>query len=103
MMTTNDRSMVLIVWHDAHAINEGHWCDEADIDDEPCIVQSVGWLFPDKKQDHVVIAQSVTDDGSLDSVLAIPVGMVKKVVVLGSVTHDVPPFGIVAGAGAAQK
>lgn len=82
-MTTVEHSRVLVVWHDAHAFNEGHWCDETDIDDEPCIVQSVGWLLADKKQGHVVIAQSITNDGSLDAVLAIPVGMVQKVVVLG--------------------
>ena len=82
-MTTVEHSRVLVVWHDAHAINEGSWCDENDIDADPCVVESVGWLLADKKQGHVVIAQSITNDGSLDAVLAIPVGMVQKVVVLG--------------------
>lgn len=95
-------SKVLVVWHDAHAVSEGSWIDFEDIGNDPCIVESLGWLLPEKKADHVVIAQSATHDGSLDSVLAIPVGMVRKLVVLGSVSHDVPPFGIVAGAGVAR-
>jgi len=82
-MMTIEHSRVFIVWHDAHAINEGGWCDVKDIDDEPCIVQTVGWLLADAKDGHVVIAQSITDDGGLDSVLAIPVGMVQKIIVLG--------------------
>jgi len=83
MTTTNEHSRVLVVWHDAHAINEGGWCEETDIDDEPCVVESLGWLLADRKRGHVVLAQSITNDGNLDSVLAIPVGMVQKVVVLG--------------------
>ena len=75
---------------------------ENEIDNDPLVVESIGFLLPEKKSDHVVIAQSITADGNLDSVLAIPVGMVQRLVVLGSVSHDVPPFGIVAGAGDAR-
>lgn len=78
-----EHSRVLVFWHDAHAINEGGWCDMQDIDDAPCVVQSVGWLLADAKDGHVVIAQSMIDDGGIDSVLAIPVGMVQKIIVLG--------------------
>lgn len=77
-----ERSKVLVFWHDAHAIAGGGWCNINDLDDEPCAVETIGWLLPDKKKDHVVLAQSVTSDDGLDAVLCIPVGMVKKVVVL---------------------
>ncbi len=83
MTTKIEHSRVLVVWHDAHAINEGAWCDESDIDADPCVVETVGWLLADRKVGHVVLAQSVTHDGGLDAVLAIPVGMVQKIVVLG--------------------
>lgn len=101
-MTMNEKTKVLVVWHDAHSETEGSWCDESDISDDPCIVESIGFLLPEKKRGHVVLAQSVTDSDTLDGVLCIPVGMVQKMVVLGFVAHDVPPFGIVAGAGVAR-
>lgn len=97
----NDKTKVLVVWHDAHS-ETGTWFAESDISDDPCVVESVGFLLPDKKRGHVVLAQSVTDGGDVDGVLCIPVGMVQKMVVLGFVAHDVPPFGIVAGAGVAR-
>jgi len=102
-MTMIEHQMVLLVWHDAHAVNEGDWMEADEIGDDPCIVETVGWLLPEKKKDHVVVAQSVTDDGALDGVLAVPVGMVKKLVVLGFDAHDVPPFCIGAGAGVAPN
>lgn len=79
----NEHSKVLVVWHDAHAIAEGGWCQINDIDHEPCVVQSIGWLLADTKRDHVVLAQSVTGDGTFDAVLCVPVAMVQKLVVLG--------------------
>jgi hypothetical protein len=98
----SDKTKVLVVWHDAHSETEGSWCEEGDISDEPCIVESMGFLLPDKKRNHVVLAQSVAQTKEVDGVLCIPVGMVQKMVVLGFVAHDVPPFGIVAGAGVAR-
>lgn len=100
-MTMTERTKVLVVWHDAHAETDT-WCDESDITNDPCEVESVGFLLPDKKRGHVVLVQSVTDSDDLDGVLCIPVGMVQKMVVLGFASHDVPPFGIVAGAGDAR-
>ena len=75
------RTKVLVIWHDAHSIADG-WCEVADIDDEPCVVETLGWLLSDKKSGHVVVAQSITSDDGLDSVLCIPVGMVQSVQVL---------------------
>lgn len=76
-------SKVLVVWHDAHAEPGTGWCELSEIDDEPCVVETVGWLLPDAKRDHLVVAQSViVGDETLDGVLSIPVGMVKSVTVL---------------------
>ncbi len=79
-MMMTERSRVLVVWHDAHSHTE--WCDITDIGDEPYVVNTVGWLLPDAKPNHVVVAQSVSDDDSLDSVLSIPVGMVQSLTIL---------------------
>lgn len=69
---------VKVVWHDAHDQSET-WIDPSDIDSEPYAVTSVGFLIPDRKPAHVVIAQSASADGSLDNVLAIPLGMVQTI------------------------
>lgn len=75
-------SKVLVVWHDAHSSTAG-WEELSEIDDEPCVVETVGWLLPDRKQGHVVIAQSIiVGDDTIDSVLSIPVGMVQSLTVL---------------------
>jgi hypothetical protein len=75
------RSRVLVVWHDAHAVSDGWWgVDESD--DEPCRIETIGWLIPDAKADHVVVAQSLAADGDLYHVFAVPVGMVVSVQIL---------------------
>lgn len=71
--------LIHIVWHDAHSISES-WTSKSDIENEPCIVSSVGWLIPRAKHDHVVIAQSmILEQDHLDNLLAIPVGMIKQI------------------------
>lgn len=76
-----ERTKVLVVWHDAHSASDG-WCAVGDVDASPCRVQSLGWLIPDAKPDHVTVAQSVSDDDALDSLLCVPVGMVVSVQIL---------------------
>lgn len=76
------RSMVLVVWHDAHS-NVTGWEEIDEIDNEPCVVETVGWLIPDAKRGHVVVAQSwIRDSETIDSVLSIPVGMVQQIQIL---------------------
>lgn len=72
-----ERTKVLVVWHDAHSEGDG-WCDVDDIDEEPCVVETIGWLLPDRKRDHVVVAQSITNSDQLDAMLCIPVGMIRS-------------------------
>lgn len=66
--------IVKVTWHDAHAENE--WQDTSQIDSEPFVVVTVGWLIPNIKPNHIVIAQSIGDDDAVDGVLSIPLGMV---------------------------
>jgi len=72
-----ERTKVLVVWHDAHSEGDG-WCDVDDIDDEPCVVETIGWLLPDRKRGHVVVAQSITNSDQLDAMLCIPVAMIRS-------------------------
>jgi hypothetical protein len=85
-MNSLGATFVLVEWHDAHASSQ--WMNVSEIDKDPYIVQTVGWLLPNAKPDHVVIAQSVSCDEYVDGVLSIPVGMVQKTVLLG---HPTPP------------
>ncbi len=71
--------MVRVWWRDAHAATQT-WSPVEEIDPEPCIVVSVGFVLSDVKPDHVVLAQSFIDDqGEVDHVLAIPSAMVVRV------------------------
>lgn len=78
---TTEFSRVVVIWHDAHSLGDG-WCEIEDISDSPVIVESLGWLLPDRKQGHLVLAQSMTNDLSIDSVLCIPVEMVKQILII---------------------
>jgi hypothetical protein len=71
-----------VTWHDAHA--ESTWQQIQDIDDQPYVVRTAGWLIQDIKPDHVVIAQSIGSDDAVDGVLCIPVGMVVGIRLLGA-------------------
>jgi hypothetical protein len=68
-------AIVRIVWNDAFA-ETSSWIEVDSIDDKPCEVTSVGFLIPEAKKDHVVLAQSVNVEESIDSVLMIPVAMI---------------------------
>ena len=84
-MARLDLSVVLVEWHDAHA--ENSWTELQDIGDDPYVVRTVGWLLPDAKAGHLVVAQSVGADDGLDSVLSIPIGMVARTMILGKPPH----------------
>jgi hypothetical protein len=73
-------TMVLLVWHDAHSVSTG-WMPTTEIEQEPAVVHSVGWLLPDAKPNHIVIAQSYIED-SADHILAIPLKMVEQIKIL---------------------
>ena len=73
-------TMVLVIWHDAHSVSTG-WMQTSDIEPDPAVVHSVGWLLPDTKPNHMVIAQSYIDESS-DHILAIPLKMVEQIKIL---------------------
>lgn len=75
---TNDS--VRVTWHDAHTEELG-WCDAGEIDAEPCVILTLGYLIPNGKPDHVVVAQSVAADGTYFGVFSIPIGMVQSVTI----------------------
>ena len=66
--------LVCVTWHDAHA--DSRWIEVTEIDNEPYLVTSIGYLMPKAKKGHVSLAQSFGADGFVDSVLHIPRGMV---------------------------
>jgi len=76
--------VVVVMWKDAHADCQG-WSEMEEIDDEPYLVRSVGFLLTKgrgKKKGHVSIAQSISEDKMIDSVLHIPKRMVVSLAVL---------------------
>ena len=74
------QQLIHIVWHDAHSVSTG-WMPTADIEPDPAVVHSVGWLLPDAKPNHMVIAQSYIDESS-DHILAIPLKMIEQIKIL---------------------
>ena len=77
MADLSDAKIVELTWLDAHA--ENAWMDIDDLDPEAYTVKSIGWLMTDAKPDHVVLAQSIGVDHSVDGVLCVLVGMVVKI------------------------
>jgi hypothetical protein len=72
--------LIQVTWHDAHAVAET-WTTRDDVDDEPCVVTSIGYLIAGVKANHVVISQSliVGESNHMDHVIAIPNGMIKRI------------------------
>jgi len=87
-MTRNEK--VRVVWKDAHSVSND-WISDSEIKNEPCLVESLGWLLKDKVDDHLVLAQSwniSAEEPEYDGVLAIPVGMVITIESLTATTRE---------------
>lgn len=70
---------VIVVWADAHAVTHT-WTPVEELDDDDCLVTSIGLLLPDVKSGHLVLAQSmIHGEETVDNVLAVPLGMVRTV------------------------
>ena len=78
---------VLVEWHDAHAVAPS-WINIDDIDNEPATVQTVGFVLPNIKPNHIVLAQSLLGD-ECDHTIAIPDAMVKSIHVLTVATKSI--------------
>jgi hypothetical protein len=86
--------IVRLTWHDAHSVGTG-WQSIDEINDDACVVESFGILLPEAKEKHVVLCQSITDEETIDHILAVPVAMVVQLQVLselsvGSVSPSQP-------------
>lgn len=88
-MVAKPQHVVCVTWHDAHCDNNT-WTAIDDIDTDPCVVRTVGYLLVDRKPNHVVIAQSFIDidEPDVDAVLSIPLGMVKSIVVMSPMSES---------------
>lgn len=79
MTATSEPFAAMVTWHDAHAVSET-WTDVDELDVDPCEVVSIGWLLPDAKPGHVVIAQSlIAANNHVDHCVAVPTGMVRRI------------------------
>lgn len=77
--------LAVIMWRDAHA-DGGSWIDVSAINDQPYIVESVGFMLEEIKPGHVSICQSLgDDDGIIDHVLHIPTQMIVDITQLYTV------------------
>lgn len=72
---------VVVEWWDAYAHRE-RWMECGEIDDDPMICRTVGWLLEDAKPEHTVVAQTMNAAGEVDGVLCVPSGMVRSVCVV---------------------
>jgi hypothetical protein len=73
-----DAQPVAVEWLDASA--SSGWCALADLDLEPTIATSVGWLLPaGAMPGHVVVVGSLTRDEFVGHCDRIPVGMVRRI------------------------
>ncbi len=76
-----DKALVKATWHDAHSVSHS-WISIDEIADEPWVVETVGWILPEVKKNHLVIAQSHIGHETYDNIIAIPLLMVMKVTIL---------------------
>lgn len=76
--------LVRVIWADAHTNSHSSWCDPEELadDGDEWLNETIGYLVAPGKPEHLTVAQSITPDGSVDSVLFIPKAMVRKVSVL---------------------
>lgn len=81
---------VRIVWADSHDVGTNEWLDPGALDDGPCIVVTVGYLLPEAKAGHLLVCQSMSDNGDVRGVFAIPVGMVQELTALDGTNVTLP-------------
>jgi hypothetical protein len=85
---------VLVIWHDAHA-GSSRWEHLDDLEDDGHYeVKSIGYLLKVRrggKKGHVSLAQSLGGEECVDSILHIPVKMVKQIIELSEVPNASTP------------
>jgi hypothetical protein len=73
--TTNKLKSVYIKWLDAHDELDT-WIASEDIEKEPCVITSLGFLIENGKPEHVTLAQSYSDELLYNNIIYIPNAMV---------------------------
>lgn len=79
MAGLKDGPLVRVTWHDAYVLSNHGWRDLNEIEDNPQVVYSVGHWHKIPKAKHLILVQTAADDGDVDNVLLIPMGMVRKI------------------------
>lgn len=69
---------VLVKWLDAHDENDT-WISDFEIEKEPCVITSIGFIVPKGKPNHVTLAQSYSDELLYNNIIYIPDAMVVEV------------------------
>lgn len=69
-------TIVVVDWRDAYSFDD--WCAADQMDNEPVVCCSVGFLLSNHREGYVVIAQSDDGQGEMAAYLFIPVGMVER-------------------------
>lgn len=87
---TTEHTIVVVEWRDAYSFDDWRAADQ--MDNEPVVCCSVGFLLPNHCDGYVVIAQSDDGQGEMAAYLFIPVGMVERlrVVYEPRVASDTP-------------
>lgn len=70
---------VEICWRDAHDGAPQGWHEPEELDRDPCIVRTVGWLIPHHKPGHATVCSSWSTTGHIAEVTCIPLGMVQRI------------------------
>lgn len=78
-MARLEHPLIQVTWHDAHSLGNDEWHELDDLEDDTCVVVSVGYWLRKPKAKHIILYQSVADGQGVDNVLYIPLGMVRKI------------------------
>ena len=87
---TNSNSEILklaiVKWHDAHQDGDS-WTAPEDIDPNPAVVVSLGFMLDEVKPGHTTLAQSHVH-GHYGPLLHVPSAMVREITILTTIDLD---------------
>ena len=73
----SDPPRVEVEWTDAQG-GPVHWHTTDELDGEPLVCRTRGWLVEHDKPGYLTIAQTVTSNGTLDNTIHIPHAMIRR-------------------------
>jgi len=89
MKSSDEHQLAFVVWHDAHADGDA-WIAEEDVDPDPAVVVSLGFILDQAKPGHLTLAQSHVH-GHWGTLLHVPLSMVREVAII--TTIDLTAYG----------